>query len=611
MDVAAREDFFGFKLAKDGQDSGFWGALAEKAVNRVLGFDELTRIYSKSSASKTPQEFVDRALEAMDLDIHCTKEDMGRVPKKGPAVLVANHPFGGVEGLIMAHLLLKIRPDVKIMANYLLDRVAPMRDIFIFVDPFDRSQSVESNLKPLREAISWVKGGGLLVIFPAGEVAHLRLKTGRVQESPWSRACAQIIAKTKAKVITGHFAGKNNALFQVSGLVHPLLRTALLPRALGGLCGKTVRLRLGGPIPASRLTSFNSLAKKTDYLRGRSFLLARSHKPPRRPVRIRRLKQKPLAQAPDSPLHNKILAGEIEALAPSQLMAESGDFAVYLAPRKQIPQTMLEIGRLREHTFRQAGEGSGQSLDLDKYDSYYQHLILWHQKERELMGSYRMGLCDQIIQDMGFKGVYCHSLFNYGPRFMHSIAPALELGRSFVRPKYQRTFSALLLLWKGIGKFLAEHPQYRYMIGTVSMSHTYQPLSRRLIRDFFQQHLTSPLASLVRPRRPVRIISQAHSESRCLLKDIDTLDQLSDLVSDIEPDGKGLPILFKQYSKLGARSLGWNLDPSFGNVIDCLMLCDLKDADPKTLVRYCGPEGAKVLMEAHQSQGPGGQARCA
>ena len=236
---------------------------------------------------------------------------------------------------------------------------------------------------------------------------------------------------------------------------------------------------------------------------------------------------------------------------------------------------------MRELCFRQVGEGTGRRRDLDSYDDYYLHLCLWNHREQELAGGYRLGLVDEILAKQGVHGLYTSTLFDYDSEFFARCNPAMELGRSFLDPKYQRSYSGLLLLWKGIGHLIAAMPRYRYILGPVSISNLYTPLSHRLIQEFLDQHFASPLTGLAAPRRPPQWPRPAAKRLQQVLGGVEELDELSEIISDIEPSGWGLPILIKQYAKLAAKAVAWNVDPNFGDALDCLMAADLLEADRK------------------------------
>jgi len=262
---------------------------------------------------------------------------------------------------------------------------------------------------------------------------------------------------------------------------------------------------------------------------------------------------------------------------------------VYCAKSREFPAVIQEVGRLRELTFRVAGEGTGKGIDLDRFDCYYTHFVLWSKLQGEVVGSYRLGLTTEIFPHLGIPGLYTSTLFRYHAKFFESIGPAIEVGRSFVRPEYQKQYAPLLALWKGIGRYVGLHPRFAVLFGAVSISARYSRLSRELIFRFFQgRGANDTLASLVAPRRPFhpRPVLPAIGDGLC--RSIRNLDHLADPIADIESDGKGIPILIKHYAKLGGRMLSFNLDREFSNVLDGLVLVDLRGSDPVLLGRYMG-----------------------
>jgi putative hemolysin len=306
-------------------------------------------------------------------------------------------------------------------------------------------------------------------------------------------------------------------------------------------------------------------------------------------------------QAPLAPeVPRTLLKAEIEALPAEQHLLEGGHFLVRYARAAQIPWCLQEIGRLREKTFRAAGEGTGRAADIDLFDAYYLHLILWDTQAEAIAGSYRMGLADEIVARYGRRGLYTQSLFRYGNRLLECLNPAIELGRSFVRAEYQRSFSALMLLWRGIGRFVLRSPQYAVLFGPVSISNSYAPLSRQLMVDYLSaNNVETGLARHVRPRHPFRGMKSSlwDEVEPADLKDI---EELSRAVAQIERDNKGVPILLKQYLRLGGRLLGFNTDEQFGDALDGLIMVDLRASEPRLLARYVmGEEGAAAFLAWH------------
>ncbi|MDE2451228.1 MAG: GNAT family N-acetyltransferase, partial [Gammaproteobacteria bacterium] len=268
----------------------------------------------------------------------------------------------------------------------------------------------------------------------------------------------------------------------------------------------------------------------------------------------------------------------------------------------EIPWTLQELGRLRELTFRAVGEGTGRSCDIDLFDDYYEHLVLWDVGARRIAGGYRLGRTDVICRRFGRGGLYSSTLFDYGDLFLRLLGPALELGRSFVRVEYQRSFGALMLLWKGIAEYVGRNPRYCRLIGPVSISNDYQPLSRELQVAFLRDRLLDPLTASMRPKRAFRGRLSLRSVGLGQRWPAD-IDQLSSLVAGLEPDGKGAPVLLRQYLRLGGRVLGFSIDPEFGNALDCLILVDLRKTEPKVLRKYMSESAWARFQRKHRVRG--------
>jgi len=293
------------------------------------------------------------------------------------------------------------------------------------------------------------------------------------------------------------------------------------------------------------------------------------------------------------------LLSEIRALLPDQKLATGKDMDVYLASAQQIPQTLQEIGRLREITFRAVGEGTGKAVDIDRFDRFYLHLFLWDHHNHRIAGAYRLGLTDKILNRHGKLGLYSQSLFELHDRFLDTLSPAIELGRSFVAHQYQKTIAPLALLWKAIGCFIARNPQYATLFGPVSISNNYCPLSRQLLVDFFDNNNPDdPLRKFVKARHPYR----PEAQPRCNRPDLATpasFKELSELIAAIEKDGKAVPVLLRHYVNFGGRILGFSVDKKFANCLDGLVLVELCQTDERILGRYMGNEGLARFKQYH------------
>ena len=302
----------------------------------------------------------------------------------------------------------------------------------------------------------------------------------------------------------------------------------------------------------------------------------------------------PKAAAPVTPaLSRELLLSDLHALPEDRCLVENDEFTVYAAQATEIPHLLQEVGRLREVTFREAGEGTGKQCDLDEFDRHYWHLLLWNQSKDELAGAYRAGNTAGILAEHGVDGLYTNTLFRYSERFFAKMGPALELGRSFVRSEYQRQYAPLLLLWKAIARFVALRPEMPVLFGAVSVSNSYNRASRELIYSFFEERKQGDeLAGLVTPRRPYRPIRMGRWDCRAVCHILRDLNELSEPIADVETDGKGLPILLKQYAKVGGKLVGFNVDRKFSDVLDGLVVVDLRQTEPALLDRYMGREAA-------------------
>jgi putative hemolysin len=566
------------------------------AVNHFLQIDQLEALYTRTRAE---QGFERRLLDDLKVDVDVTASDFEKIPRSGPVVAVSNHPFGILDGVMLAELLMRARSDVRILTNRLLGELPELGRSCIFIDPFDRPESRTANGRALKQAVRHLRTGGMLLIFPAGEVSHFNLKKRAICDPEWSITAARLIRITRAKSLPILICGANGISFQMLGMVHPGLRTAALPAEMLNKRGKTVEIRMGGPIEPSRIDALSDDEEATRYLRLRTELLAR------RGERVDNGGNALPIDCTAAETSIDLLAAEIAALPAECLVEDSREFAVYLAKARQIPCALQEIGRLREITFRAAGEGTGKPRDLDRFDAYYLHLFLWNKEKNEIAGAYRLGEIPGILTRFGPKGLYTESLFRFKAGFFERLGPSLELGRSFIRPEYQRHYAPLLLLWKGIASYVARHPRYSMLIGAVSVSNRYAPASRELIARYFEkQNAEQEWRGAVRARRPLRGKLAQKWETEALCSVLPDLEDLSGPISDLEPDGKGIPILVRQYVRLGGKLLAFSVDPRFGDTLDGFVMIDLTRTAPEILARYMGKEPARSFFAWHRTPHP-------
>jgi len=560
------------------------------ALTRLLGIDQLDRIYHSTTKDRPiPEQFLDR----LAVTYRVSGLDLQQIPRSGPTVIVANHPFGILEGAVLATVLQRIRPDVRFLANQVLDRIPEMRDLIIPVNVL--GGTAQNNAAGLRRAIEYLQGGGCLVVFPAGEVSHFQPREGMVADSRWRTVAARLVEALSRKrvavaTVPSYIRGSNSFVFQILGMLHPRIRTALLTRELLNKRDRLVELRIGSPITHKKLLEIPTPKERTEYLRWRTYLLAdRSEFKPKTSLPLLSRTSHRTADVVKAAVDSSVLALEVAALTREQRLFQAGDLEVYVTPAHAIPAVLEEIGRLRELTFRTVGEGTGKSTDLDDYDANYLHLFVWNTAKREIVGAYRLAGTD-VTRDL-----YTATLFKYTDDFLDKLGPALELGRSFVRPEYQKGFAPLLALWKGIGAYVARNPRYKTLFGPVSISNQYQAVSRELMVAFLERGASlHDWAGLISSRNPFK----RRSAKSLPAKGFD-LEDLSDCVADLEPLRAGVPVLLRQYLKLGGKLLGFNLDPEFSDALDGLIVVDFTKTEPKLLERYLGKVEAQEFLK-HQ-----------
>ena len=532
----------------------------------MLALPNLWRLYRRAQRRAEPL-FSDRALGVLGVS-YVVHGDLRDIPPAGPAIVVANHPFGALDGLIVSSLLSRRRPDIRLLANHLLELLPDLRDQLLPVNAFGGREATKGNARPMRMAIRWVRRGGCLCVFPAGVVSHRQRHHAQVSDPAWHPSLARLARLTGAPIVPCFIEGQNSHLFQRAGCVHPFLRTLLLPRELLRARGKMVHIHVGRAIDAAEVAVDRDGQMGAEHLRSRTYALA--------PATVRGgVKQ------------------EVDALLDTQSLVRADSLSVFWARASQAPLLMQEIGREREIAFRAVKEGTGRDIDLDEFDRRYLHLCLWDHARDELAGAYRMHPVETWSGGQA-NGLYTQTLFRFDRQLTAALAPAIELGRAFVRPAWQRHHAALALLWTGIGRFVARHRRYRHLFGALSIGPTYSPAARQLMVDYLRRHAFQPeLASLVTPRNP-----PAHAASGSC--DLSDLTALNAAVAALDADGKGIPVLLRQYLKLQARVLGFNIDPSFGHALDALVVVDLTQAPEAILSRYMGREQAREYLAHHR-----------
>ena len=568
--------------------------IGESVVEWATGLSKLDKLYQERPEDLSSFEFMGYTLSALNIDYKIESGCHTEIPKEGPVVIVANHPLGAIEGVILADLIGSVRQDVKVLANELLKRLPELDELFIGVDVFNGDNAKRTNTKAIRDANRHLADGGVLIMFPAGEVSSYHQGARNLTDIEWSKSVAKFVKRHQATTVPIYINGKNSAMFYQAGRIHPILRTAMLGRELLNKQKETIAMSIGSAIPFSEIKAFKQEVDVVNYLRLNTYLLSPQ-------VSTAPLQHPSYFDTPVSkPIATTTLESEIQALPRSMKLLEQGEFEVYCVPSHLIPNLMQEIGRVREESFREVGEGTGLACDFDEYDLYYHQLFVWNKNRSELVGAYRLGLVDQLIKDHGIDKLYSRSLFNYDHNFIDQLDHSIELGRSVVSPAYQKNLNSLLLLWKGIATFVHHNPQYTHLFGPVSISNDYSHTARMLIASTLSiHHYDNAKANLVTPTSPLDINQTVFWQNH-LLSSLASVPLLSKVLSRLEK-GKGLPVLLRQYLGMNGKLVCFNVDPAFNNALDGLIVVDLKTVPLKTLAKYMGKQQAQGYLERHSS----------
>lgn len=566
----------------------FGGEVFAKFLMQLLKLNKVNQLYSETK-DKTGIDFISSVIEQLEFDYEVRDEDLKKIPRDKSFIVIANHPFGGIDSLILLKIFAEVRPDLKAMANFLLQKIEPIKDLVFPVNPFETRKDVKSSFSGIKNSLEHLKQGNPLSIFPAGEVSSYQSDSGIIQDREWQKSILKFIKKAEVPIVPVYFHGTNSRLFHLLGKLHPVLRTAKLPSELFNKRNKTIKVRIGNPIPVKDQNEFTDIAHYGRYLRARTYALGTSLEVKKfyLPSFYPKLKK---TEAIVEPADKNLLLDEIKYLIDNYLLFKNKNYKILCAPSTEMPNTLHEIGRLREITFREVGEGTGRSMDIDEYDFYYHQLVIWDDEEQQIVGAYRIGKGKDIIAQYGLNGFYISSLFRIKKDFLKYLNESIELGRSFIVKEYQRKPLPLFLLWKGLLFFLIKNTDYRYLIGPVSISNDFSKFSKSLIVDFVKKyHYNNDLAKFIKPRKKFVVKPDKHVDRGLFIetKEAD-VSKIDNLIFDIESTYK-FPILLKKYLQLNSKLIGFNIDPEFNNALDGLMILDILDV-PESFIKALSKE---------------------
>ena len=580
---------------------GFIGTFIGWVFMKVLKISTINKIYNKNK-HKNDVNFLNGLLSDFQIRFEIPEEDLKRLPKDGAYITVSNHPLGGIDGILLLKLMLEQRSDFKIIANFLLHRIEPLVPYIMPVNPFEDHKDAKSSIAGFKSALLHLKNGHPLGIFPAGEVSTY--KDGKlVVDKPWEPAAMKLIQRAEVPIVPIYFHAKNSRLFYRLSRLSDALRTAKLPSELLTQKNRVIKVRIGKPISVKDQKEHPTLEGFSDFVRRKTYMLSNTFE------KVKLLKNisssLKVTKSPKkivTPVPTELMCNEVANLkANDHRLLTSKNYEVYLAPAAKIPNILREIGRLREITFRDIGEGTNKAIDLDKFDYYYQHMFLWDTEAQCLAGAYRMGLGSEIFEAKGIDGFYLQDLFRFEPELHSMMQQSIELGRAFIIKTYQQKPMPLFLLWKGIVHTTLRFPDHKYLIGGVSISNQFSNFSKSLMIEFMRSHYYDPyLAQYVHPKKAFKVKLKDADKDFVFDATAADLNKFDKIIDDIEPGALRLPVLLKKYIKQNARLIAFNVDPLFNNAVDGLMYIRIADI-PESTVR---PVMEEFQAELERKYGP-------
>ena len=462
------------------------------------------------------------------------------------------------------------------------------------VNPFETRKDAKSSIAGIKSALLHLREGKPLGIFPAGEVSTY--KDGKLNvDKPWEEGAVRLIRKANVPIIPIYFHAKNSRLFYLLSKISGTLRSAKLPSEVMSQGGRVIKVRIGKPISVKDQNEFKELPAFYEFIRRKTYMLANPFEKAHKLLSTKNIKIRKTAKQIAPQRNSDLFVKEIEALREREgRLLQSKNYEVYFASAKEIPNLIHEIGRLREITFRAVGEGTNKEIDLDKFDKYYNHLLLWDAVSNKLVGAYRMGLGKEIYKKYGINGFYVQTLFRIEPELYQMMENTIEMGRAFIIGEYQQKPMPLFLLWKGIVHVTLRHPEYKYLMGGVSISNQFSDFSKSLMIEFMKSHYYDPyIAQYIHPKKEYKV--KLKDDDKDFVFDATKADmqKFDKIIDEIEPGALRIPVLIKKYVKQNARLVAFNVDPKFNNAVDGLMYIKVEDIPQSTV---------KPVMEEFQAE---------
>lgn len=562
---------------------GIFGTFSGWLLMKILKISTLNKMYDRNKHLKEI-DFLNGILDDLQIKFEIPEEDFKRLPKDGAYITISNHPLGGVDGILLLKLMLEKEPNFKIIANFLLHRVEPMKQYIMPVNPFENHKDAKSSVVGIKETLRHLSDGKPLGMFPAGEVSTY--KDGKLMvDKPWEEGAIKVIRKAQVPVVPIYFHAKNSKLFYFLSKLDDTLRTAKLPSEVFSQKDRIIKVRIGKAISVAEQNEYQTIEEYSEFLRKKTYMLANPFEKEHKLLSPQNLSFPKSPKTIVTPANQEKMVVEVNALRKADCrLLQSKNYEVFFAAANKIPNILHEIGRLREITFREVGEGTNESIDIDVYDKYYHHMFLWDEDHQCIAGAYRMGLGSEIYPKYGIEGFYLNTLFGFEPEMQEMMSHSIEMGRAFIIKEYQQKPMPLFLLWRGIIHTTLRYPEHKYLLGGVSISNQFSDFSKSLMIEFMKSNYYDPyIAQYIHPKKEFKVKLKDADKDFIFDEAESDLNKFDKIIDELEPGNLRLPVLIKKYIKQNARLVAFNVDPLFNNAVDGLMYIRIADIPESTM----------------------------
>ena len=580
---------------------GVLGTFSGWMLMKLLKISTLNKVYNRNKDLEDVA-FLNGVLDDLQIKFEIPEEDLKRLPKEGAYITISNHPLGGIDGVLLLKLMLEREPNFKIIANFLLHRIEPLKKYIMPVNPFENLKDAKSSVVGIKETFRHLSDGKPLGIFPAGEVSTY--KDGKLMvDKPWEEGAIKVIRKAQVPVVPIYFHAKNSQLFYLLSKISGTFRTALLPSEVFSQKHRIIKVRVGKPISVNEQNEHTTIEDYSEFLRKKTYMLANPFEKGTKLLTASNLK---LPKSPKTIVtaasQDKMIA-EVDAARKNDCrLLQSKNYEVFFTEANQIPNILHEIGRLREVTFREVGEGTNESIDLDRFDQYYHHMFLWDDEAKKIAGAYRMGLGSKIYPKYGIDGFYLNDLFGFEPELYDMMSKSIEMGRAFIIKEYQQKPMPLFLLWKGIIHTTLRYPEHKFLLGGVSISNQFSDFSKSLMIEFMKSNYYDPyIAQYIHPKKEYKVKLKDADKDFIFDEAESDLNKFDKIIDELEPGSLRLPVLIKKYIKQNAKVISFNVDPSFNDAIDGLMYIRISELPESTIKPVLDEMSEQMQKEENNS----------